>query len=118
MDARPSGRPPFDWHVVLCQGTSCTERGQGAPGRALRDAIFAKGLSPRVRTTRATCLNLCALGPNLVVHAAAPTAGPEAGGAWYCGLTPERVARVVEEHLEAGRPPQDLVFRWDDPAAT
>jgi (2Fe-2S) ferredoxin len=109
-------RPPFDWHVVLCQGTSCTERGQGAPGRALRNALHATGLDACVRTTRATCLNLCALSPNLVVYAARPDVGG-AGGTWYCGVTPAAVDRIVREHLAQGRPPDDLRFHWDHPSA-
>ena len=36
----PAARPPFDTHVVICQGTSCTERGPGAAGpRAARRAV-------------------------------------------------------------------------------
>ncbi|HVG93519.1 MAG TPA: hypothetical protein VND21_03665 [Planctomycetota bacterium] len=116
MDARVP-HPPFDWHVVLCEGTSCTEKGQGAPGRAMRNAIHAVGLDTRVRTTRATCLNLCALSPNLVVYAARPAPGADVGGTWYCGVTPAAAERVVREHLAGGRVPQDLAFRWDHPAA-
>ena len=109
----PASRPPFDTHVVICQGTSCTDRGQGLPARALRDALFEAGLQERVRVTRATCLNLCALSPNAVVYAAAP--GAPSGGAWYCGLTPEKVRRIVAEHVAGGAPVGDLLHRWTDP---
>jgi len=109
----PVSRPPFDTHVVICQGTSCTDRGQGLPARALRDALFEAGLQERVRVTRATCLNLCALSPNAVVYAAAP--GAPSGGAWYCGLTPEKMRRIVAEHVAGGAPVGDLLHRWTDP---
>jgi (2Fe-2S) ferredoxin len=111
-----SARPPFDVHVVICQGTSCTEKGQGLPARALRDALFEAGLQTQVRVTRATCLNLCSLSPNCVVYGAAPVGGTPAGGAWYTGLTPSKVRRIVTEHIRGGRAPADLVFRWDHPS--
>jgi (2Fe-2S) ferredoxin len=119
MDAPavPPKRPPFEHHVVICQGTSCTEKGQGLPARELRNALYEEGLQERVRVTRATCLNLCALSPNCVIYAANPGPAAAAGGMWYCGLTPSKVRRIVGEHLKAGHPPQDLVFGWDDPAA-
>jgi (2Fe-2S) ferredoxin len=113
----PPPPPPFDWHVVICQGTSCTEKGQGAPARALRNAIFGAGLAARIRTTRATCLNLCGLAPNLVVYAAGPRPGAPAGGTWYCGVTPAAAERIVTEHLAGARVVTDLAFRWDHPAA-
>ena len=113
----PPKRPPFDLHVVICQGTSCTEKGQGLPARELRNALFEEGLQERVRVTRATCLNLCSLSPNMVVYAAVPGPATPAGGAWYCGLSPSKMRRIVAEHVKGGRPPEDLLFRWDDPAA-
>jgi len=109
----PTSLPPFHTHVVICQGTSCTERGQGLPARALRDALFEAGLQESVRVTRATCLNLCALSPNAVVYAAGP--GAASGGAWYCGLTPEKVRRIVTEHVRGGTPVEALLHRWIDP---
>ena len=111
-------RAPFDAHVIVCQGTSCTEKGQGLPARELRTALFDSGLQHRVRVSRVTCLNLCSLSPNAVVYGAAPVPGAPGGGAWYCGLTPSKVRRVVEEHLRDGRPVTDLLVRWDAPSVS
>ena len=105
---------PFAVHVVVCQGTSCTERGQGLPARELRDSLYRHGLQESVRVTRATCLNLCTLSPNCVVYGGAPVEGTPAGGAWYCGLTPATMRRVVDEHVVGGRPVADLLLHWDD----
>jgi (2Fe-2S) ferredoxin len=57
-------------------------------------------------------LSLCALAER-VVYAAAPGAPP--GGAWYCGLTPEKMRRIVAEHVAGGAPVGDLLHRWTDP---
>ena len=94
---------PFRWHVVACEGTSCRDRGSRDVVRALRQRIAERGLGEDVRLTTATCLDLCARGPNLVVW-------PD--GVWYSGLSPARVRRIVDEHLVEGRPPDDLALDW------
>jgi (2Fe-2S) ferredoxin len=111
----PPSRAPFGAHVVVCHGTSCTERGQGLPARELRNALFEGGLQGTVRVTKATCLNLCSLAPNCVVYGAGAAEGTPAGGAWYPSLTPTKVRRIVDEHLRGGRPVADLLLRWDHP---
>jgi (2Fe-2S) ferredoxin len=111
-------RPPFAWHLVACEGTSCTEKGQGIPLRELRNRLYQRGVQERVRVTRATCLNMCSLSPNFVVYPTTADANGSAGGAWYCGLTPSKVARIVDEHLIGGSPCADLVHPWPkDPLA-
>ena len=94
---------PFRWHVVACEGTSCRDRGSRDVVRALRSKIAERGLLDDVRVTTATCLDLCARGPNLVVY-------PD--GVWYSGLSPARVTRVVDEHLAEGKPVEDLRLDW------
>jgi len=113
--APPTPRAPFAAHVVVCHGTSCTDRGQGMPARELRDALFQAGLQGTVRVTKATCLNLCSRSPNCVVYGLGAVPGAPAGGAWYAGLTPSKVRRIVDEHLRGGQPVADLLLRWDDP---
>jgi (2Fe-2S) ferredoxin len=109
-------RPPFRWHVIQCQGTACTERGQIHVARELRNALFEAGAQERCRVSRTTCLNLCSMGPNAVVYPTDPAASP-GGGTWYTGLTPSKVHRVALEHLAGDGPVADLAYRWDDPAS-
>lgn len=52
--------------------------------------------------TKADCLRVCAGGPWLVVY-------PE--GVWYGAATPERVRRIVREHVVGGRPIEEWVER-------
>ncbi len=110
--------PPFSWHVIGCEGTSCMEKGQGIPLRELRNLLFRSRLQDRVRVTKAVCLNMCSLSPNLVVYPAGPAPDGACGGTWYCGLTPSKVARIVDQHLAHGVPCADLAHPWppDSPA--
>lgn len=68
---------------------------------ALWDQLKAqtKKLAIPVMRTKAACLRICKEGPWLVIY-------PE--GIWYGRLTPERLSRILKEHVEEGRP----VHEW------
>lgn len=82
------------WHVFLCPGPECCSREEGAASwAALKTACQAPGAD--ALRSKADCLRVCAGGPWLVVY-------PE--GVWYGRATPERVARIVREHVVGGVP--------------
>ena len=116
MSGDAPSSPPFRWHVIQCQGTACTDRGQLPVARELRNTLFEAGAQERCRVSRTTCLNLCSMGPNAVVYPTDPAASP-AGGTWYTGLTPSKVRRVALQHLAGDVPAADLAYRWNDPAS-
>lgn len=85
-------------HVFLCPGPDCCTREIGlASWAALKAACQASGA--RALRSKADCLRVCAGGPWLVVY-------PD--GVWYGGATPERVERIVREHVIGGLP----VVEW------
>lgn len=86
-------------HVFLCVGPDCCPPASGeATWEALKARLKGKGV-PALRT-RAACLRVCRGGPWMVVY-------PE--GIWYGGVTPERCARIVDQHLLGGRPVTEWV---------
>lgn len=86
--------------VLLCNGDTCTSRGGDAVTVALRRALQAEGLDPRVHTARTRCLGRCDDGCTVVVQ-------PD--NVWYRTVTPETAAQIVTEHLAANRPVAPLV---------
>lgn len=88
-------------HAFLCTGPECCSKSEGmASWEALKAACKATG-APALRT-KADCLRVCANGPWLVVY-------PE--GVWYGHATPERVERIVREHVVGGRPVTEWMAR-------
>jgi len=88
-------------HVFLCIGPDCCapEKGQQT-WDFLKQALKSRAI-PALRT-KAACFRICTGGPWMVVY-------PE--GVWYGQVTPERCARIVEQHLDAGRPVAEWVVR-------
>lgn len=86
-------------HVFLCVGPDCCDPAAHA---GLWDLLKAetKRLSVPVMRTKAACLRICKEGPWLVVY-------PD--GIWYGRLTPERLGRILHEHVEQGCPVTEWV---------
>ena len=88
-------------HVFLCVGPNCCSGEAGlATWDLLKQALKTRQI-PALRT-KAACLRICTGGPWMVVY-------PE--GIWYGQVTPERCARIVEEHLDGGSPIQTWVVK-------
>lgn len=99
-------------HLLLCATPSrpqCCDPAAGAASWAtLKRLVAAHGLEDPGRPegvvlrTKADCLRLCADGPILLVW-------PE--GIWYGQASPQRLERIVAEHLIGGRVVEEWVVR-------
>lgn len=91
--------PGFARHVLVCRGPRCSVRGGSETAAALDRTLDERGLGDDdVLVTQTGCLFPCSQAPVIAVY-------PD--DHWYAGLTADRVARVVDEHLVAGRPVAD-----------
>ncbi len=108
-------------HLLLCATPTRPLCGDPAIGAAswsrLKELIRELGLEDPFRPegvvlrTKADCLRVCADGPVLLIW-------PE--GITYGGVTPERIERIVREHIVGGVPVEEWILRrtpFSPPAA-
>lgn len=86
-------------HLFLCIGPDCCA---SAEGEKLWDFLKreCRTLQVPVLRTKAACLRICQGGPWMVVY-------PE--GIWYGSLTPDRLQRILSEHIENDRPVEEWI---------
>jgi (2Fe-2S) ferredoxin len=92
-------------HVLLCTGPNCCtpEEGQKAWDtlkQLIKDHHLGSGDNACYRT-KVGCLRICCHGPTMVVY-------PE--GAWYHGMTADRIPTFVRQHLIEGKPIREWIF--------
>lgn len=105
--------------LAVCKGTDCRRRGSDRVHLAARAEISARGLHDRCQVYRGGCYGLCEHGPNVVVRE--DTGRPKdpfsredfqlmgwPGEVHYSAMTPEKIARVIAEHVERGEPVEEL----------
>jgi (2Fe-2S) ferredoxin len=100
--------PGHRHHVLVCRGPRCSALGASRVSAALGHALAARGFGDDdVLVTATGCLFPCARGPWVVVH-------PD--DAWYAEMDVGRVARVVDDHLVAGRRVDEWCAPRGDPS--
>jgi len=95
----------YDKHIFVCankkpDGKKCCGEDFGLEAvQYLRNKIKEANLPISIRAQKAGCLDVCQLGPALVIY-------PE--GTFYGNLTLDSLDQIVEEHLMKGNVVQEL----------
>ncbi|MBI3099876.1 MAG: (2Fe-2S) ferredoxin domain-containing protein [Planctomycetes bacterium] len=97
------GNYPFDRHVFVCQGPSCSQDGQGKTlQQTFDDLLCAKDLARKVKVTPCICLGLCNKGPNVIVY-------PD--NIVYTRIQVSNVEEIVDGHLAQNQPVERLMYK-------
>lgn len=104
----------YDKHMFICtnqrvnsERPSCGEEHGMELVKAFKKEIKDRGLSVNMRAQKAGCMDICELGPTVVVY-------PE--GVFYGKVQLADVLEIVEEHLVNDRPVERLRLRFQKPA--
>ncbi len=109
------------WRLSVCRGDRCRAGGAEAVYEAVRAEAVRLGLGrERCLIGRGGCYGLCELGPNVVLRERGEDDGDPlwignyrllrlAGEFHYWRMDPERVRRVLGEHVGRGEAVADLL---------
>ena len=83
--------------ILVCQNTTCRQQGS-----AQVLANFSTYSIPGIEVSGCGCLGQCGNGPIVLVL-------PEY--TWYNYVEPDKVSRVVKQHLRGGKPVESMLYR-------
>ena len=88
-------KPRFEKYIFVCEnqkedGVCCAPQGSFLR-ETLKNAIKAKGLSSKIRVSRAGCLDVCEEGPNVLLM-------PD--NIWFKKVEGKDIAKILDEALE------------------
>ncbi|MFW6294365.1 MAG: NAD(P)H-dependent oxidoreductase subunit E, partial [Halanaerobium sp.] len=89
-------------HVLVCTGTGCVSSGAKTLKEKMEEELAAKDMSGEIKIVETGCHGFCEKGPIMIVY-------PE--GVFYCEVSEDDVAEIVEEHLLKGRTVERLLFK-------
>jgi (2Fe-2S) ferredoxin len=97
-------RLPYRVLLLVCtnlrgeERSSCGARGSAAIHQELKRRVKSLNLPYRVRVSQTGCLDLCEIGPNVLVFPA---------GRLYSAVTLEDIDTILEETFGSDAPPAD-----------
>jgi (2Fe-2S) ferredoxin len=101
----------YDKHIFICTNQrinsdrpSCGEEHGMELVKAFKKEIKDRGLNVDMRAQKTGCMDLCEMGPSVVVY-------PE--GVFYGRVQISDVLEIVEEHLVNGRPVERLRLKFE-----
>lgn len=94
-----------DRHVLCCTAIHCMKKGSSTVAGRLRIELKRRGLEDRVMCNTCDSIELCDMGPNLVIY-------PE--GIIYAGVQVKDIKDIIA-HLEGGPPVERLILTPDRP---
>ncbi|MFO8007872.1 MAG: NADH-ubiquinone oxidoreductase-F iron-sulfur binding region domain-containing protein [Candidatus Brocadiia bacterium] len=91
--------------LCVCLGTGCTASGAGPLFEAFQEAVRDQDAADRLDIKRTGCHGFCERGPVVVVRP---------GGTFYCSVSAEDAAEIVEKALAGDEPVERLLYELDD----
>lgn len=99
-EEKPPPLASYERQVLVCTGPRCAPDTSQEIYQALKTKLKELKVDQRsIRRAQVNCFGICQGGPILVIQ-------PD--GIWYHHVTHEKLARIIDEHILAGKP----IFEW------
>ncbi len=98
----------FDQYIFVCINERPEDHPRGSCGHSgslelvaeLKRLVKENKLRTKVRVNKAGCMELCEIGPSVMVH-------PD--NVWYMKVNPEDAQDIIEQHIIGGKPVERLL---------
>lgn len=113
------------YRLSVCKGMDCKGNGSDAVFAAAKEELAQRSLVPRCEAYRGGCYGFCHMGPNVVIREDTgrkrDPLSPEdfqlmgwPGEVYYSRMSPEKMRRVIAEHIAQDQPIRELFGNPDE----
>ena len=102
QEAEEFQHSPHLQQVRVCTGGGCLSSGSKSIVSELRQCLASRGLTQTVSIKECGCMGPCSEGPVMQV---------DRDDTFYCGIKPEDVVTIVDQHLIKKEPVQSLLWK-------
>jgi NADH-quinone oxidoreductase subunit F len=92
----------YKYRINVCCSSGCVHFGALKVLKTFEDAIKELGVEKECKVARTGCVGTCSVGPVVVI---------EPGDYLYQDITPDKVRKIVRDHVVLGLPAEEMLYR-------
>lgn len=92
------------YEIMVCSSSGCKSNKSDALITAFKETLSSKNIHS-VEVHQTGCFGLCAFGPIVIVNP---------GEVFYAHVTPDKVERIIDEHIVGGNPVEEYLLQEDN----
>ena len=98
----------YQHRINVCCSSGCVHLGATKVLKAFEDAIKEFGVERQCKVARTGCVGTCSVGPVVIIDSVG-----RARPRLYQSVTPEKVRKIVQDHIVLGLPAAEMLYKND-----